>query len=128
MGQWLFKELSTDLKDTFPNMSGFSVTNLKYMKRVYLFYNQENTIRQQPVDELENLIFSIPWGRQMEIITKSQNNEKRNRSTNYRIIGLQKSRFLTPRVSHSVTFSIALVSVFRGTYSDERKMDFNGIL
>ncbi len=71
-GSGFFKELSTDLKDTFPNMSGFSVTNLKYMKRVYLFYNQENTIRQQPVDELENLIFSIPWGHQIEIITKSQ--------------------------------------------------------
>ncbi len=71
-GSGFFKELSKDLKDSFPNMSGFSVTNLKYMKRVYLFYNQENTIRQQPVDELENLIFAVPWGHQIEIVTKSQ--------------------------------------------------------
>lgn len=70
-GSGFFKELSKDLKDTFPNISGFSVTNLKYMKRVYLFYNQENTIRQQAVDELENLIFSIPWGHQIQIVSKS---------------------------------------------------------
>ncbi len=68
-----FQENYADLKDTFPNMSGFSVTNLKYMKRVYLFYNQQDINRHQLGDELENLIFSIPWRHQIEIITKSQN-------------------------------------------------------
>ncbi len=71
-GSGFFKELSKDLKDTFPNITGFSITNLKYMRQVYLFYNQENTIRQQPVGELEDLIFSIPWGHQIYIVSKSQ--------------------------------------------------------
>lgn len=31
------------------------------MKRFYLFYNQEDTIRQQAVDELQNILFRIPW-------------------------------------------------------------------
>jgi hypothetical protein len=37
----------------FPNETGFSVTNLKYMKRWYSFYNKQVAIRQQPADELE---------------------------------------------------------------------------
>lgn len=52
MGGGFFNELSRDLQDSFPNSTGFSITNLKYMKRFYSFYNQEDTIRQQPVDEL----------------------------------------------------------------------------
>lgn len=75
-GSGFFEELSKDLKDTFPNISGFSVTNLKYMKRVYLFYNQENTNRQQAVDDLKNLIFKIPWGHQIYIVSKSSTIEQ----------------------------------------------------
>ena len=35
----------------FPDEKGFSVTNLKYMKRWYLFYYEGFAIRQQPADE-----------------------------------------------------------------------------
>ncbi|WP_062052957.1 PDDEXK nuclease domain-containing protein [Aquimarina longa] len=72
-GSGFFEELSKDLKDTFPNISGFSVTNLKYMKRVYLFYNQSNTKRHQAGADLENLIFQIPWRHQVEIVSKTNN-------------------------------------------------------
>lgn len=75
-GSNFFKELSTDLKNAFPNISGFSVTNLKYMKRVYSFYNQENTIRHQAGNELEKLIFATPWRHQTEIISKSKTTEQ----------------------------------------------------
>lgn len=75
-GGGFFNELSRDLKDSFPNLKGFSVTNLKYMKRFYLFYNQEDTIRQQAVDELQNILFSIPWGHHIYIITKCTNPEQ----------------------------------------------------
>ena len=75
-GGGFFNELSRDLKDSFPNLKGFSVTNLKYMKRLYLFYNQEDTIRQQAVDELQNILFSIPWGHHIYIITKCTNPEQ----------------------------------------------------
>ena len=41
------------MKAMFPNETGFSATNLKYMKRWYLFYAEELAIRQQLVDELQ---------------------------------------------------------------------------
>ena len=37
-GAGFFNKLSRDLKAEFPDMTGFSVTNLKYIKRFYLFY------------------------------------------------------------------------------------------
>ena len=72
-GSHFFDQLSKDLKETFPDISGFSVTNIKYMKRMYLFYTQQNTIRQQVVDELKETLFSIPWGHHIEILTKCKN-------------------------------------------------------
>lgn len=75
-GKGFFNELSRDLKEAFPDMEGFSVTNLKYMRRMYLFYNQSDVIRQQLVDELQENIFSIPWGHQIEIFTKAKNVEE----------------------------------------------------
>ena len=60
-GAGFFNKLSHDLKAEFPDMTGFSVTNLKYIKRFYLFYNQSDIIRQQLVDEIELSNFKIPW-------------------------------------------------------------------
>ena len=37
-GSGFFDRLSRDLKAEFPHMEGFSVSNLKYIKRFYLFY------------------------------------------------------------------------------------------
>lgn len=51
-GSGFFNQLSLDLKKIFPGESGFSVTNLKYMKRWYLFYFEQVTNRQQLIDEL----------------------------------------------------------------------------
>lgn len=69
-GAGFFDKLSHDLKDEFPDMQGFSPTNLKYCKRFYLFYNQHAVIRHQLGDELEEGLFSIPWRHHIEIITK----------------------------------------------------------
>ena len=48
-GSGFFENLSRDLKLEFPGMEGFSVSNLKYIKRFYLFYSAE--IRHQAGDE-----------------------------------------------------------------------------
>ena len=69
-GSSFYESLSRDLKEEFPNMKGFSVTNLKYCRRFYELYNQSNTIRQQVVDDLNIAIFTIPWGHHTEIIAK----------------------------------------------------------
>ena len=51
-GSGFFDQLSLDLRTAFPNETGFSVTNLKYMKRWYEFYNERVAIRQRVVDEI----------------------------------------------------------------------------
>ena len=59
-GSGFFDQLSLDLRTAFSEETGFSVTNLKYMKRWYAFYNERvanhqrlvDEIRQQPADEI----------------------------------------------------------------------------
>jgi predicted nuclease of restriction endonuclease-like (RecB) superfamily len=96
-GTGFFDKLSRDLRSEFPDMEGFSTTNLKYCKYFYQFYSQDVPIRQQLVDvirpqvgdelqtpenkkitirpqlgdELQiNPLFSIPWGHHKAIIDK----------------------------------------------------------
>jgi predicted nuclease of restriction endonuclease-like (RecB) superfamily len=98
-GSGFFEQLSNDLLLEFPDLKGFSTSNLYYMKQFYLFYSQEtpnfqqlvgvirqqvadelqvpekkgDPIRQQVVGELEdNPIFQIPWGHHIQIFTKSK--------------------------------------------------------
>jgi len=51
-GGKFFENLSKELKAEFPDMQGFSATNLKYCKYFYQFYSQEEQIRQQLADEI----------------------------------------------------------------------------
>lgn len=84
-GSGFFKQLSKDLMQEFPAMKGFSLSNLKYLKLFYLFYNQEviksqqvvgefksgeNQNRQQLVNDFPQKLFFIPWGHQIQIFTK----------------------------------------------------------
>jgi len=96
-GSGFFERLSRDLRAEFPDMQGFSSTNLKYCKRFYAFYVQDDSIRQQAVDEIKpqiggqlqvvdnkgdtnrqqvaddlknHPIFQIPWFHHVQIFTK----------------------------------------------------------
>ena len=76
-GDKLIERLAKDLKEEFPDMKGFSSSNLKYCKRFYLFY--QVTIGQQVVDQLQspdsiiqNLTTKIPWGHNILIFSKSK--------------------------------------------------------
>jgi hypothetical protein len=42
----------------FPEMKGFSLSKLKYVKQWYLFYSRNGEISQQAVGQ----ITQIPWG------------------------------------------------------------------
>ena len=91
-GDGLLAQISRDLKKDFPNMKGFSHTNIKYMRNWYLFFIKvqstdtqiENAINPQPVDDSETRfrpqavdeIFQIPWGHNREIITKCKTVEE----------------------------------------------------
>lgn len=61
-GSNFFNQLSIDLQQTFPRQKGFSVTNLKYVKRWYQFYYEQIRIRQQAADELQAEKFYLPEG------------------------------------------------------------------
>lgn len=52
-GSKLIFQVSKDLKEEFPEMTGFSSTNLKYCKRFFEFYSSQ--FGQQPVDQLQNV-------------------------------------------------------------------------
>ena len=69
-GDSIIQKISSDLKEEFPNIKGFSVTNIKYIRNWYLFWSDSN--RPQLVDE----IFKIPWGHNREIITKLKDKEE----------------------------------------------------
>ncbi|MCL2326982.1 MAG: PDDEXK nuclease domain-containing protein [Bacteroidetes bacterium] len=96
-GDTVIRQLSKDLKKEFPDLKGFSSTNLKYCKRFYLFYTEDISIRQQIggvigqqlADQLQttnnennvilhqlgeelgnNPIFQIPWFHHVHIFSK----------------------------------------------------------
>ncbi|MGL9759436.1 MAG: PDDEXK nuclease domain-containing protein [Wolbachia sp.] len=68
-GAKVIEQLSKDLRDAFPDMKGFSIQNLKYMRRFAEEYS-ENEIRQQAVDQL-------PWGHNIVIMYEIKNKEER---------------------------------------------------
>lgn len=59
-GSGFYESLSKDLKTEFPDMKGFSITNLKYCKRFYELYNQSDTIRQQLLTNLHRRYLQSP--------------------------------------------------------------------
>ena len=67
----------------FPDMKGFSYRNLKYVRQWYQFYNEQLTIGQQVVAQLDDVnmqqpvaqiseeaFFSVPWGHHLYIISQ----------------------------------------------------------
>ncbi len=96
-GNSVVDNLSSDLQLSFPEIKGFSRRNLFYMKRWVEFYSSKNTKVQQAVAQIKNtivqqavaqlkmpivqqavaqiempesLMFSIPWGHHILIISK----------------------------------------------------------
>lgn len=72
-GDGILKQLSQDLMTTFPNMQGFSKRNLELIRQWYSFYNQDDTIAKQVVSQLPEMLFQIPWGHHIKLISKCQN-------------------------------------------------------
>lgn len=95
-GSNVLQQLSADLKEAFPKQTGFSYTNIKYMRQWYSFYYEQITNRQQPVGEIESTnrqqpvgamenqnrqqlademvmpdkFAFVPWGHHIELISK----------------------------------------------------------
>jgi len=56
-GSGFIDQLSKDLKTEFPDMKGFSVDNIRFMKRMYLFYSQHDIISAQLVQIFDDVNF-----------------------------------------------------------------------
>ena len=79
-GDGFLSQLSADLIAEFPDMKGFSVRNLKYVRQWYLFYSQTGVLSQQAVGQIGQQavaqITQIPWGHNIAIIAKCKNLEE----------------------------------------------------
>jgi len=79
-GRGFLKQLSADLMAEFPDMKGFSLNNLQYIRRWYSFYCVPSaksgtgcsTIAKQAASQL----FQIPWGHNLAIISKCDTMEQ----------------------------------------------------
>lgn len=82
-GSNIMLQISMDLKEEFPDVGGFSPTNLRYIKRFFLFYQFDSQIppqaegklgnclfQPQVGGKLEELLFSVPWGHHKLLIDK----------------------------------------------------------
>ncbi|PJG59710.1 PDDEXK nuclease domain-containing protein [Aeromonas cavernicola] len=66
-GSGFLEHLSQDLMQAFPEIKGFSLRNLKYIRQWHSFW-ASSAIGQQAVAQL----VSIPWGHNLTIISKCQ--------------------------------------------------------
>jgi len=53
-GDGLLRQLSLDLMAEFPEMKGCSLSNIKYVKKWYLFYNKTDI-------KIQQLVGQLPW-------------------------------------------------------------------
>lgn len=68
-GDGFLTQLSQDLIHEFPDIKGFSLRNLKYIRQWVQFWQGAPVIGQQAVAQL----CQIPWGHNIAIISKCQN-------------------------------------------------------
>ncbi len=79
-GSGFLKQLSADLMHDFPEIAGFSLRNLKYIRQWYAFYAESPAIGQQPVAQNAQQpvlpFFGIPWGHHLAIITRCKQHDE----------------------------------------------------
>jgi len=130
-GQKIIQQLAEDLQKEFPQNSGFSERNLKYMRKFYLEY--EDKPKVQP------LVAQIPWSHNLIILDKTKNDYEKEYycrmilkySWSKRILAHQiesKSfkRFLTDKKSHNFdkTLPVKMLKKVKSTMKDSYLLDF----
>lgn len=74
-GSKIIEQVSKDLRSEFPDMTGLSYTNIRYMQR---FAESCISICPQAVGKLDELpFFYIPWGHNREILDSTKDQEQR---------------------------------------------------
>lgn len=80
-GASVIERLAKDIHKSFPNLKGFSLSNLRRMKAFYQSYFNRYPKHAQLVRELEKqglqqLIAQIPWYHNIKILKMISNNER----------------------------------------------------
>ena len=130
-GQKIIQQLAGDLQKEFPQNSGFSERNLKYMKKFYIEYKDKPKV--QP------LVAQIPWSHNLVILDKTKSDYEKEYycrmvlkySWSKRILAHQiesKSfeRFLTDKKSHNFdkTLPIKMLKKVEPAIKDTYMLDF----
>ena len=68
-GNKFIDEVARELKLEYPNTTGYSVRNLKYMKKFYTEYKDDKVMQQ--------LVAQVPWGHNIVLMDKVKNKEIR---------------------------------------------------
>jgi len=79
-GDGFIADISKDIQKEFPDMKGFSATNIKYMRKWYVYYTNSpqavDFFKDKEIQKITPQIFQIPWGHNREIITKCKSVEE----------------------------------------------------
>ena len=76
-GAKVIPQLSKDLMAEFPEMKGFSVTNLKYLRMFAMAWG-EDVIGQRGVDQIVQLpVAQLPWRHNIALLEKIDTTEER---------------------------------------------------
>lgn len=68
-GNKFIDEVARELKIEYPTATGYSTRNLKYMKKFYLEYKDDELVQQ--------LVAQVPWGHNIVLMEKMDKNEIR---------------------------------------------------
>ncbi|TNE51793.1 MAG: DUF1016 domain-containing protein [Deltaproteobacteria bacterium] len=68
-GAKVVEQLSTDLRQAFPDMKGFSRTNLLYMRKFADTYSEQQIVQQA--------VGQIPWGHNVRLLDKVKDSDER---------------------------------------------------
>ena len=68
-GNKFIDEVSRELKLEFPSIEGFSVRNLKYMKKFYIEYRDDEVVQR--------CVAQLPWRHNIVLMSKLKDNEIR---------------------------------------------------
>jgi predicted nuclease of restriction endonuclease-like (RecB) superfamily len=86
-GTGVVKQFALDMRQAFPNETGFSYTNVKYMKQWYSFYSVRVEKGQRLIDQINEkeksqrlvgqlempvLFGRVPWGHHIDIVSRCE--------------------------------------------------------
>lgn len=103
-GSAFFDCLSLDLKAEFPDQTGFSSANIRYTKRWYEFYNQNNTNLQRVVEDFKMPadFGLVPWGHHIDIFTRCKSVQE----ALFYIEGTIKNNWSRPELDAEIEYNL----------------------